>query len=116
MAPHPLPLSASGEREGPAKREGEGHRVPRLAFVPRENPEPDSRGLVRGIRGNGRARRISWVAGTSPAMTVERILCLARSVRLLPRLLRSASKRFLRGNSDPELCSGTWLQVLSSPK
>ena len=26
FAPHPLPLPASGEREGPAKREGEGHR------------------------------------------------------------------------------------------
>src|SRR5260221_532981 len=26
-APHPLPLPASGEREGPAKREGEGQRA-----------------------------------------------------------------------------------------
>src|SRR5579863_3519474 len=25
-APHPDPLPASGEREGPAQREGEGHR------------------------------------------------------------------------------------------
>src|SRR5690349_20917159 len=28
VAPDPSPLPASGEKEGPAKREGEGHRVP----------------------------------------------------------------------------------------
>jgi hypothetical protein len=28
-------------------------------------------GLVLGIHGNARARGISWMAGTSPAMTVE---------------------------------------------
>jgi hypothetical protein len=27
IAPHPNPLSASGEREGPAKREGEGQQT-----------------------------------------------------------------------------------------
>jgi hypothetical protein len=33
--------------------------------------EPDSRGLVPGIHGNWQGlRRFSWIAGTSPAMTV----------------------------------------------
>jgi putative ABC transport system substrate-binding protein len=39
-APHPLPLPASGEREGPAKREGEGQRATDL---PRFAAQNDSR-------------------------------------------------------------------------
>jgi hypothetical protein len=47
----------AGRGRDPAQREGDGHRVPRLAFVPRENPEPDSRGLVSGIRASPRYGR-----------------------------------------------------------
>src|SRR5271155_3372323 len=44
-APPPLPLAASGEREGPAKREGEGR-----AFFPRRS----ARGALASPKGGGR--------------------------------------------------------------
>jgi hypothetical protein len=36
-APHPSPLSASGEREGPAEREGEGQQATALGRFGEEN-------------------------------------------------------------------------------
>ena len=38
-APHPNPLPASGEREGPAKREGEGRQAQVFSDFPRRGPE-----------------------------------------------------------------------------
>ncbi len=36
-APHPRPLPASGEREGPAEREGEGRQPMELGRIGEEN-------------------------------------------------------------------------------
>jgi len=38
-APHPNPLPASGETEGPAKREGEGRQAQVFSDFPRRGPE-----------------------------------------------------------------------------
>jgi hypothetical protein len=44
-APHPNPLPASGEREGPAKREGEGQRARSVRRFSREGQGPVPRQL-----------------------------------------------------------------------
>jgi len=74
--------AASGEREGPANREGEGQQATDLGRFGTQNAEPDSRGLVPGIHGSWRrACRGPWLAMSSPAKTRGCGLCLALSIR-----------------------------------
>jgi len=74
-APHPLPLPACGEREGPAEREGEGRHAAIFAKKRRGHDSnqlelPLSRGAAEGERAHGRRARLVAEA-LRPAATTD---------------------------------------------